>query len=169
MSREQIEAELRLRVGVEAIIWLPYGEAAEDETDGHVDGSAAFVRPGVVLAQTNPDSGHPDHERMLANLEVLRSTRDACGRTLQVIELPCYSATDVGGTVLSVPYLNIYMINGAVIVPLGLHHSDDDALAIIAGAFPDHEVVGVPANVIAHGGGGPHCITQQVPVSATLA
>jgi agmatine deiminase len=41
--------------------------------------------------------------------------------------------------------------------------SDDAALQLIAGHFPDHEVVGVPGLVLAYGGGGPHCITQQVP------
>jgi agmatine deiminase len=41
--------------------------------------------------------------------------------------------------------------------------SDSDALAIIAAAYPDREVVAVPGAVIAFGGGGPHCITQQVP------
>ena len=43
--------------------------------------------------------------------------------------------------------------------------TDHDALAIIAGAFPGREVVPVPGRVLAYGGGGPHCITQQVPVT----
>jgi agmatine deiminase len=40
---------------------------------------------------------------------------------------------------------------------------DEQALAVIAAAYPGREVVGVPGLVIAYGGGGPHCITQQVP------
>ncbi len=163
LTREQIEAELRLRLGVETIIWLPYGQADDRDTDGHVDGVAAYVRPAVVLAQTAPDPAHPDHERMQANLAVLRGARDARGRALEVLELPAFSRAEIGGTELSVPYLNVTIVNGAVIVPLGLHPSDDEALAVIAAAFPDRDVVGVPANVIAYGGGGPHCITQQVP------
>jgi agmatine deiminase len=163
LSREQIEAELRARLGVETIIWLPYGQADDQDTDGHVDGVATYVRPGVVLAQTAPDPAHPDHERMRANLEVLRGARDARGRALEVLELPGYSSAVVDGTELSVPYLNVTIVNGAVIVPLGLHAADDVALDVIAAAFPDRDVVGVPANVIAYGGGGPHCMTQQVP------
>lgn len=163
MSREQIEAELRERLGVETIIWLPYGQADDQDTDGHVDGVATYARPGVVLAQTVPDPGHPDHERMRANLDVLRGARDARGRALEIIEIPFLAPTEVHGTTLSVPYLNIYIANGAVIVPLGLHPSDDEALAIIDAAFPGHDTIGVPASAIAFGGGGPHCITQQVP------
>lgn len=165
MSREQIEDELRDRLGVETIIWLPFGQADDQDTDGHVDGVATYARPGVVLVQTAPDPDHADHERMQANLEVLRGTHDARGRTLEVIELPAFSAAEVNGAELSVPYLNIYIANGVVIVPLGLHPSDEEALAIIATAFPDRDIVGVPANTIAYGGGGPHCITQQVPAA----
>ena len=59
--------------------------------------------------------------------------------------------------------MNLYICNGAVIVPVTGADSDEDALAIIAGAFAGREVVPVPGAVIAYGGGGPHCITQQVP------
>jgi len=51
-----------------------------------------------------------------------------------------------------------------VIVPVSGADTDDEALAIIAGAFAGREVVSVPGAVLAYGGGGPHCITQQVPV-----
>src|SRR5205807_1920451 len=40
---------------------------------------------------------------------------------------------------------------------------DQQALATIDAAFPGREVVSVPGDVLAYGGGGPHCITQQVP------
>lgn len=40
---------------------------------------------------------------------------------------------------------------------------DEDALAVIGSAYPGREVVGVRAAAIAYGGGGVHCITQQIP------
>ena len=52
-----------------------------------------------------------------------------------------------------------------MIVPVSGRQTDAEALAIIAGAYPDREVVAVPGAVLAYGGGGPHCITQQVPVA----
>ena len=45
--------------------------------------------------------------------------------------------------------------------------SDAEALERIGAAYPGREVVGVPGGVIAFGGGGPHCITQQVPARGT--
>jgi len=35
-------------------------------------------------------------------------------------------------------------------------------------AYPDREIVTVPGAIILEGGGGPHCITQQVPVGTPL-
>jgi agmatine deiminase len=55
--------------------------------------------------------------------------------------------------------------NGAVIAPTASVPTDDAMLARIAEAFPDREVVPVPARVLGFGGGGVHCITQQVPVA----
>ena len=62
-------------------------------------------------------------------------------------------------------HLNFYLCNGAVIVPVAGLTTDAEALERIGAAYPDREVVGVPGGVIAFGGGGPHCITQQVPVA----
>ena len=64
------------------------------------------------------------------------------------------------------PYLNYYVVNGGVIVPVCGHDADDDMLAIIAAEHPGREVVGVDVGaILAYGGGGIHCITQQVPAA----
>lgn len=165
LTRKQIEAELKARLGVRQVIWLPYGHFGDEHTDGHVDGVCTFVRPGVVVVQTCPDAANPDHERMAANLDVLRAATDAAGRPLQVFEVPYYPFhTLPDGTETMVAYANFYVANGGVVVPTAGHRDvDDAALAVLAAAFGDREVVGVPGNVVAYGGGGVHCITQQVP------
>jgi agmatine deiminase len=163
LGRDEIEAELRLRLGVSTVIWLKWGHYEDGHTDGHVDGVCAFVRPGVVLAQTCDDPSNPNHRLMAENLEILRSARDAKGRPLEVVELPQFPYFDLDGTTLMTSYPNFYLANGAVIVPTAEHPLDDDALSILGAAFPEREVVGVPSRIVAYGGGGTHCITQQVP------
>jgi agmatine deiminase len=163
LSREEIEAELRRTLGVEQIIWLPWGHAEDEFTDGHVDGICAFVRPGTVIAHTCADPENPNYELMAANVEVLRGSRDAAGRALEVIELTQWPYFDLDGQSLMVSYANFYIANGGVVAPLAEHPLDGEFLDTLAKAFPRHEVVGVPARIVRYGGGGPHCITQQIP------
>jgi agmatine deiminase len=163
MSRAEIEDELRRTLGVECVIWLPWGVYEDVDTDGHVDGVCAFVRPGVVIAQTCADRGNPNGNLMAENLAVLREARDARGRAIEVIELPQLPYFDLGGEEIGSSYPNFYLANGGVIVPTADLPLDAEALAVIEHTFPDREVVGLPSRVIAFGGGGTHCITQQVP------
>jgi agmatine deiminase len=165
LTREAIEAELTRCLGVVKVIWLRYGHFEDSHTDGHVDGVCTYVRPGVVVAQTCENPANPNFRLMAENLEILRSSVDAAGRPLEVIELPQLPYFDLDGEQLMVSYVNFYVANGGVVVPIADHPMDDEALAIIASAFPDHEVVGVPGRIISYGGGGPHCITQQVPLA----
>jgi len=167
MSRDQIEAEWRRTLGVDTVVWLPWGLVEDTHTDGHVDNVCAFVRPGVVIAQTCDDPSNPNRSRMTENLDVLRSATDASGRSIEVIPVPHASYFEIDGDPYRISYLNFYVANGGVIVPIADHPNDTDALTIIADAFPDRTVVGVASRVLAYGGGGIHCITQQVPSAPT--
>jgi agmatine deiminase len=82
---------------------------------------------------------------------------------IEVTELPLLPYAEVAGEPIAASYLNFYICNRAVIVPVAGADTDQQALEIIAGAYPGREVVPVPGLVLAYGGGGPHCITQQVP------
>jgi agmatine deiminase len=164
LSRAQIEDGLRAYLGVTTIIWLPFGHSLDtgpEGTDGHIDGVLQYVAPGRVLLEHVADLASPEHHRGLANLGALDAARDAAGRPLEVVVLD-------PGPVASVSYANHYLANGAVIVPVGGDAADDAALAAMAVAYPDREVVAVPGRMLALGGGGPHCITQQIPEGVTL-
>jgi agmatine deiminase len=158
MTREAIEQGLRDFLGVEQVVWLGQGLAEDRDTDGHVDLIAAFTPSGEVLLQSTPP-GTPSSERMADN----RSRLVAAG--LEVVDFPILPTLEVGGDHVAVGHLNFYLCNGAVIVPVAGLTTDAEALERIGAVYPDREVVGVPGGVIAFGGGGPHCITQQVPVA----
>ncbi|KOG56918.1 agmatine/peptidylarginine deiminase [Streptomyces sp. NPDC059558] len=167
MNRDQIEAELKSRLGVTKVVWLPYGGLLDTETDGHVDGVCAFAAPGTVVISLPSDPDHPDYARMRANRAVLEATTDARGRRLEIIEVPQTAFADVADGEIEVSYLNYYVANGGVVVPVAGVPQDEEALAVIATAYPGRKVVGVRALAIAFGGGGVHCITQQVPAVRT--
>ncbi len=157
LTRGEIEESLCSWLGVGRVVWLPHGLVEDDDTDGHVDNVAAFVAPGVVLAQTTSDPRNPNATRLRENREVLL----AAG--LEVLELDVLPYAMVGGRRVVVPPTNLYQANGGVIVPIVDGPDGARALEAVATALPDREVVGVPGSVLAFGGGGVHCITQQVP------
>jgi agmatine deiminase len=157
-SRADIERRLRASLGVEHIVWLADAIAEDDGTDGHVDNVVAFTAPGRVLLQGCADPENPNRAIAADN----RKRLEAAG--IHVVEMPHLPYARVGaGRLVAVPYVNLYALNGAVLVPTAGAPTDDDALTIIAGEYPGREVVVVPGAVLAHGGGGVHCITMQVP------
>jgi agmatine deiminase len=156
LPREEIEACLREYLGIERFLWLGQGLLEDRDTDGHVDLIAAFLAPGRVMLQT-VDPENPNHAGAQENLARLR----AAG--IEVVEMPYLPYATVAGETVAVSYMNLYVCNGGVIVPVCGADSDDAALEIIAAAFPGREVVSVRGPLLAFGGGGPHCITQQVP------
>ena len=161
MSRAEIDEVLRDYLGADVVVWMPTGWSKSRDTDGHVDGIAMFTAPGRVLLLSPADRTDPDHDLGRANAAVVEAARDASGAPIEVI------AFDPGAPV-DVPYLNVSLANGVAIVPVGGTPEDEVALAAIGEALPDREVVPVPGTVLHEGGGGPHCITQQVPAGTAL-
>jgi agmatine deiminase len=165
LSRVDIEQRLREYLGVDVVLWIRSGLLEDHDTDGHVDNVAQFVAPGVVLAQTVDDPADPNHEPLAENVERLRAATDARGRRLEVIQLGHLPRTTVRGSSGVVPYVNLYVANGVVVVPTcgDDPDRDEEVLRMLGSLFESRGVVGVPARVLAEGGGGVHCITQQVP------
>jgi agmatine deiminase len=157
MSRAQIEAGLREQLGVERIVWLGRGLVEDRDTDGHVDMACAFVAPGRVLLQTVRDPDNPNAPHAAEN----RRRLERAG--LAVEELDVLPYIEHGGERLPAPYVNHYLCNGGVIVPLAGGPDDVVALERIGACHPTREIAGVPGRTIFSGGGGVHCITQQVP------
>ncbi len=159
LSRERIEQELHDRLGAERVVWLGRGLVEDADTDGHVDNVCAFLEAGRVLLQTAP-AGDRNHANARHNAGVLR----LAGIEVEELELlPRTARAD--GAAVAIPYTNYYLCNGAAIVPLAEVDPDMDAEALqrLRALMPGREVVGVPGRTLALGGGGVHCITQQVP------
>jgi agmatine deiminase len=156
LSRDAIEGLLAEWLGAQRVVWLGLGLAEDRDTDGHVDLIAAFAPDRRVLVQTVPP-GNPNHERCAENAERLQQAG------YETIEIPQLPYREVAGETIAVGYLNLYVCNDAVIVPSADDEFDEQALTIIGDAFPGRSLVPVPGATIAYGGGGPHCITQQVP------
>ncbi|WP_203639604.1 agmatine deiminase [Levilactobacillus wangkuiensis] len=180
LSKEQIEEVLKQNLNLEKVIWLKKGIYL-DETNGHVDNIANFVKPGVVALAWTDDKTDPQYEISKENLDILERTTDAKGRKLKVVKLlvpkPVLITQEesegvdaVDGTLprtegerLAASYVNYYTANSGIVFPLFDDPMDKVAKKTLGELYPDRKVVGVPAREILLGGGNIHCITQQIP------
>ena len=177
--REYMNEHLKDYLGVEKVIWVKEGIDPE-ETNGHIDDVACFVRPGEVACIWTEDKDHPFYQEAQDAFRTLSQATDAKGRRLKVHKLcltkkPCLlegaeTIDTVEGTIprengeVSIAsYMNFLIVNGAVILPQ--YGDENDLLAVrqVQEMFPDREVVGVQTREVAFGGGNIHCITQQQP------
>jgi agmatine deiminase len=167
-SKADVEQELKERLGLRKIIWLP-GIKGKDITDAHVDFYARFVKPGVVVANLDNDPASYDRKVTLAHLDILKKATDADGRKLQVHTVspplnPRKSKFNKNNPDFAAGYINYFVINGAVIAPeFGDKAADSKAFDLLSELYPDRVVVQLNIDAISAGGGGIHCVTSHQP------
>jgi agmatine deiminase len=184
LSRQETEDNLRRYLGVTQVIWLGQGVYL-DETDGHIDELACFTSPGTVALTWTDDRSDPQYAISKDAFERLKAARDARGRRLEVhkihqpgplfmtaeeaagIDLRAGTRPRLAGDRLPASYINFYLANGCVVMPLYDKRRDNAAMRTLKKLFPSRRVVGVETREILLGGGNIHCITQQVPRAAS--
>ena len=179
-TRQEMERVLKDYLGASHVVWLGAGVPG-DETGGHVDNLACFVRPGVVLLSWCDDPDDPHYAVSRDAQARLEAAMDARGRRMMVEHIPMPTPMfttaqeeagidqvengmkRVAGQRLAASYVNFYIANGAIIAPSFNVPTDAPARAVLERMFPQREVVMIPAREILLGGGNIHCITQQQP------
>lgn len=157
LSQQDIEARLADDLGLMRILWLGDGLAG-DHTDGHVDNLARFVGPNRLAIPAAADGDDP-------NARVYDDAAERAARFgVEVIRLPSPGLIMRDGDAVPASYMNFYIGNAVVAVPVYGVVNDAAAVAAIGALFPGREAVGVRADHILMGGGSLHCISQQVPV-----
>lgn len=156
LSRSEIEQRLHDDLGFADVLWLGEG-LMHDHTDGHVDNLARFVAPGVLAI---PEAAEND-----PNWLVYSHAAQAAGarEDIRVVRLPSPGRVLRDEEIVPASYMNFYIGNAAVVVPLYGAANDDAAVAAVQALFPDRQAVGLRADAILTGGGSFHCISQQVP------
>ncbi len=159
LTREDIEERLRRYLGVSCVIWLGKGVHL-DETDGHIDELACFTSPGHVALTWTPDRDDPQYEISRDAYQRLRSARDARGRELTIHKIrqpgPLYMTAEEAagidardgtfprraGDRLPASYINFYIANKCVVMPLHDKRHDAAAKATLQRLFPTRTVLG---------------------------
>jgi agmatine deiminase len=159
LSEADVEQQLCAALGATRVLWLGRG-LLNDHTDGHIDNIARFIGPGRVVCMRAQTSDDPNAQ-VLGEIE----------HTLRAQELQVESVPSPGlvlgreGDPLPASYLNFYIANGSVVVPVFGSAQDEAALAALAPLFPGRSVEPVPAKLLLQEGGTVHCVSQQEPLA----
>lgn len=156
LSRDEIEQRLLEDLGIERVLWLGEG-LLNDHTDGHVDNLARFVGVGRIAIPVAAGDDDPNQ----AIYEDARKRAEAFG--LEVVEIPSPGRVTRDDEIIPASYMNFYIGNAAVVVPVYGAPNDEAAVEAIGALFPGRKAVGFRADHILTGGGSFHCISQQVP------
>jgi agmatine deiminase len=162
LSRPDVERYLVDYACAKKILWLAGGMAGDD-TDGHIDELARFVAPTTVVAAAESDPQDENYEPLKDNIRRLHAMSDAAGRPLEVIPIPMPRVMYYDDQRLPACYLNFYIANGVVIVPVFGDPADRAALETLARLFPGRQIRPIEATDLVWGLGAFHCITQQQP------
>jgi agmatine deiminase len=162
VTREQLEEAFERHLGIRQTLWLHRG-CAGDDTHGHVDDITRFVAPNRILTCVEPNTKDENHLPLAENLARLHAARNLAGERFEIVQLPMPSPVYFEGQRLPASYANFYIANSLVLVPTFNDPNDRHALNIIAGCFPEREVVGIHAVDLVWGLGTLHCLSQQEP------
>ncbi len=165
MGKAEIERELKRRLCAERVLWIDYGSLVGDDTDGHIDTTVRIAPDDTLLYVKCYDESDGQYDDFKAMEEQLGTFRTLEGKPYRLLPLPMPRAVYDDGERLPATYANFLIINDAVLVPTyNQPDLDNQALAVIAEAFPDREIVGIDARVAVRQHGSLHCLTMQFPV-----
>lgn len=156
LDRRKIETLLAGSLGYKEILWLGQG-LLNDHTDGHIDNLARFVAEGVLAIPEPAGEDDPN----AAIYSDARSRARSFG--LEVVPIPSPGLVKRNGEIVPASYMNFFVGNAAVVVPLYGQPNDHAALDALRPFFPGRRIVGLMSDAILTGGGSFHCISQQMP------
>ncbi|MCC5882730.1 MAG: agmatine deiminase family protein [Halomonas sp.] len=165
LDREAVETLLKADFGIERVLWLANGHLEGDDTDSHVDTLARFCDPVTIAYVHCDDQSDPHYPALAAMEKELEALRRADGEPYRLIPLPwprpCYDPED--GHRLPATYANFLIVNSAVLVPVYGDAADSEALAALAEAFPERDIVPIDCLSVIRQHGSLHCLTMQLP------
>ncbi|BDR58084.1 agmatine deiminase [Xylocopilactobacillus apicola] len=180
ISKRKVETVLKKYLNINKIIWLKHGYFM-DETNGDIDNMATFIRPGEIALNWTKNRADPMYQITHEAADILSNSTDAKGRHFKIhkVQLPeILLASEIenkyidpvngllprkAGDRLTASYINCYLANNAVILPIFNDPNDQLAIEQYQQLFPDRKIEPVYTRELLLGGGNIHSVVLGVP------
>ena len=148
-------------LGIKKIVWLEKGISGDD-THGHIDDVARFISKNKVFLAYEKNKKDKNYKNLKKNLDILSKTTFK-NKRLKVIKIPMPNPKIIEGIRVPATYLNFYIANKIVLVPIFNDTKDKIALNIFKKNFKSRKIIPINCSELIWGFGAIHCMTQQEP------
>ena len=141
-------------------MWLNKGIAGDD-THGHIDDIARFVNEKKIFLAYESNKNDINYKSLKENYLILKKTIKT--KQIKIIKIPMPKARYINGIRVPATYLNFYVANKTVLVPIFNDKKDRIVIKIFKKHFKNRKIIPIDCSLLIWGFGAIHCMTQQEP------
>ena len=149
-------------LNIKNFIWLKKGIKGDD-THGHIDDISRFVSKNTIMTAIESNKKDENYKNLNENLKILNKSKNEKGKKFRVIKVPMPSPIYIEKTRVPASYMNFYICNKKVLLPIFNVKEDSIAIKIFKNFFKNRKVETVDCSKLIWGFGAIHCMTQQEP------
>jgi len=147
---------------IKNFIWLKKGIVGDD-THGHVDDISRFVSRNTIMTAIEKNKNDKNYKNLNENFKILQKCKDERGKKFKIIKVPMPSPIFINNTRVPASYMNFYICNKKVLVPIFRVKEDNFAIKIFKNYFKNRKIETIDCSKLIWGFGAIHCMTQQEP------
>ncbi len=149
--------------GVKKVIWLNKGIYGDD-THGHVDDIARFVSKNKIFIAKENNRKDKNFKNLNENIKIVKKFNMFNKQKFKIVYLPMPKPKFIDGIRVPASYLNFYIANKIVLVPIFNDINDRIVIKIFKKHFKRRKIIPINCSVLVWGLGTLHCMTQQEPI-----
>ena len=161
-TKLKLENALKDYLNVSNFIWLNRGIDGDD-THGHVDDITRFVSQNTIMTAVENNRTDKNYKRLKENLKILKKSKIENGKKLKIIKIPMPKPIYIDNIKVPASYLNFYIANKIVLLPVFNDKNDKKVFLIFKKFFKSRKIIPIDCSELIWGFGAIHCMTQQEP------
>jgi len=162
LSKKDYQIFLKRYLGVENFIWLNKGIEGDD-THGHIDDISRFVSNNTIMTSIEKNKKDKNYKKLNENLKILKNAKDINGEKFRIIKIPMPKAKYINKIRVPATYLNFFIANKVILLPVFNDKNDIKVLKIFKNFFKYKKIITIDCSKLIWGFGAIHCMTQQEP------
>jgi len=162
VNKLNLENTLKKYLNLKNFIWLNKGIKGDD-THGHIDDIARFVSPNTIMAAIEKNKKDRNFKNLKENLQILKRSNNTNGKKFRIIKIPMPKPIYINNVRVPASYLNFYIANRIVLLPVFNDKNDKKVFLIFKKFFKKRKIIPIDCSELIWGFGAIHCMTQQEP------